>query len=206
MLLFFKKWVLNISLFLLLASFIEMILPKSHFQKYLKVFIGFVLISILLQPIQLWFLSSDPFSIPILDKNLDIEKQMILQNPIQYEEKQQKWIIKSYQENLKQQIYQLLEQEKDFIVTEVQIETVEDVNDSKFGSLVKIFVNVLPITKKKSSNNITIEKIRISTKIKEENREQREAEAIILEKKIKSMLANFYNMSDNNIYITVQKK
>lgn len=205
---FIKEWVLNISLFLIVISFIEQILPRSHFQKYIKFFMGFLLMIILITPLQNWLTSKDPLSIPIFDKSLEIEKKSILQNSINYKEKQQKWIVETYKENLKQQIGQLFENKQSFTISDIQIKIIEDINNSKFGEILQIqmniFINTIP--KKKKFNHIYIEKIRISQKSKEPDYTVVDNEELLLIKDIKNTLSNFYNMSDDNIYITIQKK
>jgi len=41
---FFAKWIANIILLLLFAVTIEMLLPSSTYQKYLKIIVGLILI------------------------------------------------------------------------------------------------------------------------------------------------------------------
>jgi stage III sporulation protein AF len=48
---FIKEWVTNIILFVLFATLIDMLLPTSKFQKYTKMVVGLLLISIILTPI-----------------------------------------------------------------------------------------------------------------------------------------------------------
>ncbi|MCL6573637.1 MAG: stage III sporulation protein AF [Bacillus sp. (in: Bacteria)] len=48
---FLKEWVMNIILFILLATVIDMLLPNSSMQKYTKIVTGLLLIAIILTPI-----------------------------------------------------------------------------------------------------------------------------------------------------------
>ncbi len=48
---FLKEWVMNIILFILLATVIDMLLPNSAMQKYTKIVTGLLLIAIILTPI-----------------------------------------------------------------------------------------------------------------------------------------------------------
>lgn len=48
---FLKEWVMNIILFILLATIIDMLLPNSSMQKYTKMVTGLLLIAIILTPI-----------------------------------------------------------------------------------------------------------------------------------------------------------
>ncbi|MGG5255105.1 stage III sporulation protein AF [Neobacillus sp. SM06] len=55
---FLIEWVTNIILFILLATVIDMLLPNSSLQKYVKMVVGLLLIAIILAPI-LKLISSD---------------------------------------------------------------------------------------------------------------------------------------------------
>ncbi|WP_071460090.1 stage III sporulation protein AF [Bacillus massilinigeriensis] len=48
---FLTEWVTNIILFILLATLLEMLLPNSALQKYVKIVTGLLLITIVLSPI-----------------------------------------------------------------------------------------------------------------------------------------------------------
>jgi stage III sporulation protein AF len=48
---YLKEWVMNIILFILLATVIDMLLPNSSMQKYTKMVTGLLLIAIILTPI-----------------------------------------------------------------------------------------------------------------------------------------------------------
>ncbi|WP_053364060.1 stage III sporulation protein AF [Bacillus sp. FJAT-27251] len=71
---FLKEWITNIILFILLATVIDMLLPNSSLQKYVKVVIGLLLISIILSPIMKIFSSDFEASLSSLSN---------YQNPVQ---------------------------------------------------------------------------------------------------------------------------
>lgn len=48
---FVKEWITNIILFVLLATVIELLLPNTKMEKYVKMVVGLLLISIILSPI-----------------------------------------------------------------------------------------------------------------------------------------------------------
>ncbi|MED3551080.1 stage III sporulation protein AF [Cytobacillus praedii] len=80
---FIKEWITNIILFVLLATVIDMLLPNSNLQKYIKMVTGLLLIAIILTPI-LKLVSNDfeevLASIPALEasggKNLENSIEM----------------------------------------------------------------------------------------------------------------------------------
>ncbi len=74
---FIKEWVTNIILFVLFATLIDMLLPTSKFQKYTKMVVGLLLISIILTPI-FKLLSTDfeetfAAAIPIWEEQKDVQ-------------------------------------------------------------------------------------------------------------------------------------
>ena len=74
---FIKEWVTNIILFVLFATLIDMLLPTSKFQKYTKMVVGLLLISIILTPI-FKLLSTDfeetfTAAIPIWEEQKDVQ-------------------------------------------------------------------------------------------------------------------------------------
>ena len=48
---FLMEWVAQIILFIILATIIDLLIPQSSFQKYIKLAIGLILILILLNPV-----------------------------------------------------------------------------------------------------------------------------------------------------------
>lgn len=80
---FIKEWITNIILFVLLATVIDMLLPNSNLQKYIKMVTGLLLIAIILTPI-LKLVSKDfeevLMAIPVIEasgeKNLENSIEM----------------------------------------------------------------------------------------------------------------------------------
>ncbi len=74
---FIKEWVTNIILFVLFATLIDMLLPTSKFQKYTKMVVGLLLISIILTPIFKLFSTDfeETFAavIPIWEEQKDVQ-------------------------------------------------------------------------------------------------------------------------------------
>ena len=52
---FFNSWIANILIFILLAAIVEMLLPQTSLQKYVKLVLGLLLMIIILKPIMSLF-------------------------------------------------------------------------------------------------------------------------------------------------------
>jgi len=85
---FLTEWITNIIIFILLATVIDMLLPNSSLQKYVKVVISLLLISIILSPIMKIFSSdfeSAIASISNFNSKVDEEK---MENLIELQKKE----------------------------------------------------------------------------------------------------------------------
>lgn len=74
-----KEWVTNIILFVLFATVLDMILPNSKFQKYTKMVVGLLLISIILIPVLKLFsydLEEALSSIPAIGEGKENENEI----------------------------------------------------------------------------------------------------------------------------------
>jgi stage III sporulation protein AF len=74
-----KEWVTNIILFVLFATVLDMILPNSKFQKYTKMVVGLLLISIILTPVLKLFsydLEEALSSIPAIGEGKENENEI----------------------------------------------------------------------------------------------------------------------------------
>lgn len=79
---FLSEWIANIILFILLAVVTEMLLPQTGLQKYVKMVLGLLLISIFLKPLFTLF-SKEPDEILKEAENLVQNKNNLLGNSIE---------------------------------------------------------------------------------------------------------------------------
>lgn len=108
---FFYDWIRNIAVFMILVSVIVNLLPKNHYEKYVRLFTGMVMIILLIKPVSTLFQLSDR-----LDRvfTLDIWKQELTGLELDFaglsEELEDKR-METYGEQLKGQVAFLLEEE-----------------------------------------------------------------------------------------------
>ncbi|WP_058485262.1 stage III sporulation protein AF [Defluviitalea phaphyphila] len=202
----FGDWIKNIAFFVIFSEFIQMLMPEGHFRKYIKMILSLILILILIRPIMsIFFKSEDEFYNLIKLNQLEIEKQSILNESSYITNKQDELIMETYKLKLKNQIDKLIEGNIDAQADVVEIIVNENKKDENFGNIEEVYI---VIKEEEESNGIKIneiEPIKINIK-KEKVKEEIGIKNTELEKNIKNLLINFYNLSSDNIYITVQKK
>ncbi|KOP83399.1 stage III sporulation protein AF [Cytobacillus solani] len=84
---FIKEWITNIILFVLLATVIDMLLPNSNLQKYIKMVTGLLLIAIILTPI-LKLVSNDFEEVLAAIPSIEASGEKNLENSIEMQKKE----------------------------------------------------------------------------------------------------------------------
>lgn len=145
---FLTDWITNILLFILLAVVVELLLPQTSLQKYVKMVIGLLLISIILNPIFKLF-SSD---LEDLLKNANVLFEKDVNTNIENSIENQKVDIQADQNAyiLEQTAVQLVEMtEKELMDTfNYQFRNVELIVDENYGSYLQpedVMENLLSI-------------------------------------------------------------
>jgi stage III sporulation protein AF len=140
---FFTKWIANIILFLLFAVMIEMLLPSSTYQKYLKIIVGLILIVVLLTPLLSIF--SGKFQQEIVsafesggEKTWQVENQMN-QKKNEIQASQREYILKQMAVQLKHSVEKELVANFNKEIADIKVE-MKDQNGDQQGDINKIRV------------------------------------------------------------------
>lgn len=126
---FFSEWITNIILFVLLATIVELLLPRSTLQKYVKMVLGLLLIFIILNPImkllamdpQEWFDSLPETNLGdgTLEKSLEKQK-------LDIQARQHAYILKEMEDRLKEQTEKELMEKYQLEIATIHFETYDD--------------------------------------------------------------------------------
>ncbi|MBY0096422.1 stage III sporulation protein AF [Mesobacillus maritimus] len=144
---FLTEWITNIIIFILLATIIDMLLPNSSLQKYVKVVISLLLISIILSPIMKIFSSdfeSAIASISNYNSKVDEEK---MENLIELQKKeiqasQHAYILEQTAVQLKMDAEEELMEQYGMEIAEIQVEAEEMDENLSPESLQSITVQI----------------------------------------------------------------
>jgi len=126
---FLSEWITNIVLFILLAIIIEMLLPNSSMQKYVKMVIGLLLIVIILNPL-FAILSSDIDEMMASLKISPVEDEKNIENLIEMKKKEiqasnRAYILEQTAVQMKTQVEEELVENYDLTVEHVDL-TMDD--------------------------------------------------------------------------------
>lgn len=205
-----SEYVRNIAVFLLLISFVGIITPNNKYKGYINLVIGFMLIFIMLAPISNIVANSyltfeDIFS----DIQTEINQQTnigdinnIEARQVFYENSQLGIILDTFRRDI---IYQVegIVKEHGFTPTKISIDINDDPNN--FGEILSIYMHILEVDKEESKTTIIkIDEISIETINNEKLQTNDEKSHSIEVKNLKNYISHFYNLSVDNIHITIQ--
>lgn len=202
----FGDFIRNIAVFLIFAAFVEMVMPNNDFKKYINIVIGLLMMIVVLRPVgNLLFRSQEPLELLVFTRGIEMDKKALERQSAAYEQKQKELILQSYKEQLYKQIRLLISKNFAMEVVEIEVGVNENPEDEYFAALESIKVTVAQ--EEKGVKGIQpIKKVVIGETEEAERDQGVDLETLVLEKNLKNLLTGFYNLSSDNIYITVQKK
>ncbi|KXS45945.1 MAG: stage III sporulation protein AF [Candidatus Frackibacter sp. T328-2] len=210
MLTYLEVWIENLVVIVLLTSLVEMLLPKSHLEKYTRVVLGlFILIAILNPLLNLFntnynlnqiteLLTVSSKEEPKMSKIMERGKALQVTNQSKAEQ--------NYKRRLARQISALLAFDKDLPSTVVNIKLKE--NHQIANILIKVknednsqlddFKGVKPI----KINKVDIQKERTVKSNAQKN--EKDSSLKIASKEIKERVANFYGLDSDQVIVQAE--
>ncbi len=197
-----NTWVKNIVFFLLLVKILENLITGVSIRKYFKLFSGIILIIILIQPLLNYNQLLDEFDQSISKHDIDFEFNALAKTK-DNQNAHHVLTMKLYKEKVSDHICQILSSEG-LYVQHIAIEVVEDPQNSNYGMLQEMYLTLGTNEKKTSKTDIKIDKINIKNQPDFE-KDLKTSQQLLLEKKAKNMIYNFYNLSSDNIHIIIEE-
>jgi len=160
-----------IVILIFLAALLEMLLPQGVFRRYLRMFVGVLLIFTLLTPLQSIMRIAPYWEVPVMSEIQSTEELGLI---LQRGDELYRSNIKSAMDDYHSRIFKMLEKElaREFSLKLVELELAveENPDSSGFGSLESIFAvaKELDETVSQTKGGGKVEEIRISVGIKEE--------------------------------------
>lgn len=209
------SWVKNIVIYIILITVVMNLLGKSSYKKYIGIFTGMILVMLVVSPLIKFFNIENIMDYYFESNNLNVEANDVSNQMIEKEKEQNDAILKEYKQKLADQINNILSNKKIYPLS-IQVEIEEDKKSSDFG-LIKYIQIVASHSKEESEDvnekeieKINIEKIDLEFNneeiLKEENEDGlRNKISSLEETELKNTLADFYNVSIDNINISIQE-
>jgi stage III sporulation protein AF len=204
---FLTEWITNIILFVLLATIIEMLIPNSSMQKYVKMVTGLLLIVIILTPLLNLFkkdfeqLFSSLALTPILqEKNIE---NVIEMKKKEIQASQRAYILEQMAVQLKNEVEEELMQQYGFQVESVHV-SINDEYKNEFSAEDIDSIEVILSKKENSSNSIpAVKPISIDTSKPINHHQGRETNT---SKEINRFLANKWGIDGGKIAVIVERR
>lgn len=220
----FIEYIKNIAIFLIFSTFVMVIIPNSKYKNYINLALGFVMIFLVISPIQSLLSGSENFlaggfinkfsSVPGIQNYDDFSK---------YDDERKAMIISAYKSNLNDSLKAIVNSGGNFIY--VNSDFVVGESEENFGQILQLHLEVDKRPPDEISVNpsvtpkpfIRIEPIEVnpndifsifqkSADESGDNADIAEAQESPEIKNLKNLLLDFYNLSNDNINIIVLMK
>ena len=194
------SWVKHIVIFYIFSNFIIHVLPSGNYEKYVKFFIGLILIAVVISPLT-GFFKLDTLFEDIYNSAISNDSISEMRFDLQYAEKSNyNNIVEPYKEDVVKNIEKIVSENYMYPVkTTVNFDM--DSESETFGQIKDI--NLQVSKKYTSENKIVIDKIKIQTEnsegdTKSDSNNNLSAASI----NIKKSIADFYHISPDNVNIS----
>lgn len=201
---FFTGYISSIAVFLILLSFIRILMPHNKYKCYIDLLLGLIIISVVVSPLAgLLQNKSKPLDALLPALNYKINSYEI-KNEEYIHQMQNKLILSTYMDELKKQVKSLVEPSTAYSYEDAEFVIGQDKDD--FGDVLS--VRVLLSEKDADAVRDEVSFIRVDqVKVRLPNQMTPEGAFDTNEEimRIKNLISGFYNLSADNIYITVRK-
>lgn len=196
----------SIVIFLLLAKILTFLMPDGHMKKYLRLFSGIVLMLIMLGPIIKYSGILEHMNYQIITQQFQISRMGEGIDYGQYNKTRDETTMNIYKDKITKHIERILDNDN-IVVKHTEVMVEENVDSEEYGMIKSVYLTVSNIEETKKKGSIKVQPVKVDQVIiGEKNRDIviKTTEDIILEKKIKKIMNNFYNLSSDNIHIIIE--
>lgn len=201
MLVALKQWVHNIAVFIIFYSIVKMVMPKTHYRKYVELILGLIFIIIVASPLINVMGMDNMLTMNIVKQELKISEASLKENQSYLNTKQQEIIEKEYKDLLREQLKRLVEEEGLYI-DDYTININKE--QGKYGELEGIKLVLTDVETEGSIHGIDeIEEItiQVNEKKKEPDLTPVNQEKQLLASKVESMIADYYGMNKDGVQV-----
>lgn len=186
-------WVKSLACFTVFISILLQVLPNKKYEKYIRLYMGILMILFLMLPIASLFRLDEKIQDFFARENLKMELGDMAFEMELKEASGAEALKETYEKELLASIGGYLE-EKGYYIQGIEASWDENLDSGDFGSLTTL--GLVVSKEEKKADSISVEKVVVSVfGNQEENVE---------EKNLKNELVNFYNLSPDNINVSIQ--
>lgn len=203
------SWLKTIVIFMIFLTILSNLLGKSDFKKYINVVTGLLLVLVTMNPILKLLSMDDSFDYYFDSVSFNLQTTEVANEMRDAEEGQRQIILENYKEEIVKHIEDLLKEEELYLLNaKVSIE--EDSSSEDYAKIKQITLKAtysVPDSESETTiEKVEIPKIEIGTSAPSEVVKNENSNDFLspMEIHIKNVLSDFYNMSEDNINVSIQ--
>ncbi|WP_100398392.1 stage III sporulation protein AF [Bacillus sp. FJAT-44742] len=200
---YLTDWVTTLIVFILVAVLIEMLMPSSKFQRYIRLCLSLTLMVIILQPLFDLFQRDIHSFLPEYYEEEIVSaewmEEKMIQKKTEIQAGQDAYISEQMAEQMELQVAEEVEKKWNMELTRVEVEFLEDVNADTIDPSQAFFVHVTLNEKKQEGAVEAIAPIHIQT---EPENEQSSPPSSLRE--IERFLASNWEVEEQNLSIEME--
>ncbi|MBO8137301.1 MAG: stage III sporulation protein AF [Desulfotomaculum sp.] len=199
-----SRLVESLVVIVMLAVFLELLLPTSTMQNYVKMVMGLLVVIAVLQVLFDFFHADFNLYVPEISAEPSITLEQIQVNAKELSEEYKDKAVEDYRQGVKKQVMALasLNQEVEVLDAGVELDTSEGKN---FGQLQFIQLTVAEKSRGNDSNKVKPVEIKVQTGERSTAHEQ-DIERQQTVNKLAKTVADFYNLPDDKVKVIYSGK
>jgi stage III sporulation protein AF len=198
------QWIRNIVVYMMLNTIIMNLLGNKSYKKYVGIVSGMILVLIILSPLMNYMDLEDMLDYYLQANDFAVEASEFKNDLNRMEEAQTDAIFAEYEEKIRQQVENILLEEKVKLLR-MDITIDRDSTSPTFGEITGMSITAAmeQYEGEESKGRLSIDKIEIAP-IGIDKQEEDKKPPSPMEINIKNRLSDFYNIEQVNINITIE--
>lgn len=193
-------WIKHIILVVMFSSFADFLIPNNKFSKYIRLVLGIIIMITILNPIITLFHKENFIDSMKLEEMNTSDERNIISKAESFNQKNNEIVMENFKKNVSNIIQEQIETITSFVVKDIKIQFIEDMDNANFGKIEYIYI-VLSNGKNTSKDiKVQVEKTDDENDNVLTQKENRDTEI----KKIKDYLRLQFNVSFENIHINME--
>lgn len=199
-------WIRNIVIYMIMNTIVMNLLGNKSYKKYISIVSGMILVLIVITPILKLIKLDQSLDYFFNSNNFVVDTSEFKSQLKGVEKEQQEAVFAEFENEIKEQVKKMLQQ-KNVSVESIDVVFHTDSDSELFGSIEAMNIHAALDENQEASeeNRMNIDKIKIAQiTIGDEEKTSEKKVPTPLEITIKKELADFYNMEQGNINISIQ--
>lgn len=198
-------WIKNIVIYMIINTVIMNLLGNKSYKKYVSIVSGMILVLIVISPLVKLLKLQDNLDYFLRYNEFALDTSDFKSNLKQVEEKQSKAVFSEYEDKIKTQVKKQLQKDNLYMKScEITFDT--DTKSNTYGEILGMTITAATEKSEETGgDSLAVEKIEIPHITTDKQDTEASAKLLSpLEINIKKELADFYNLKQGNINISIQ--